>query len=120
MNEKLKEIELIEFLIKRLSDEFSNKDTNESFNDEHYLEKHEMIKINLRNLHVFNIKSVYYCKKLVMLLNVIDTLIWDSAFLDVEREYHTFPDSCRRIIKLLEECHELKNNELLNIFDEKQ
>ena len=120
MNEKLKEIELINWQIKHLSDEFCAKETEENFNDEHYLEKHEMIKINLRNLHVFNIKSVYYCKKLVMLLSVVDTLIWDSAFLDLEREYHTFPDTCRFLIKLLEEYHDLKNNELLNIFDEKQ
>ena len=120
MNEKLKEIELINWLIKHLSNEFSNKDTEESFNDEHYLEKHEMIKINLKNLHVFNTKSVYYCEKLVMLLSVIDTWIWDSEFLDAELDYHIFPDSCRTIIKLLEECHELKNNELLNIFDEKR
>ena len=120
MNEKLKELELINWSIKHISDKFCSTETEESFNDEHYLEKHEMIRINLKNLQVFNIKSIYYCKKLVMLLNVIDTLIWDSEFLDIEREYHLFPDSCRTIIKLLEECHELKNNELMNIFDEKQ
>jgi len=120
MNEKSKEIELIDWQIKHLSDEFCAKETEENFNDEHYLEKHEMIKINLRNLHVFNIKSVYYCKKLVMLLSVVDTLIWDSEFVDIEREHHIFTDSCRFLIKLLEEYHELKNNELMNIFDEKQ
>ena len=120
MNEKLKELELINWSIKHISDKFCSTETEESFNDEHYLEKHEMIKINLRNLHVFNIKSVYYCKQLVMLLNLIDTLIWNSAFLDIERDYFTYPQTCKHLIKLLEEYHDLKNNELLNIFDEKQ
>jgi len=120
MNEKLNEIELINWQIKHISDKFCATDPEENFNDEHYLEKHEMIKINLRNLHVFNIKSVAYCKQLVMLLVVIDVWIWDSAFLDIDRDYHTYPDSCRFLIKLLEEYHDLKNNELLNIFNEKQ